>query len=89
MELLLEKGAEVEYNDPHIPSLPPMRKYPHLRRDSRPLSAESLASTDCVLVVTDHSAYDWPWIVDNSPLVVDTRNATRGVSAPPGRVVRA
>ena len=40
MELLLEKGAEVEYNDPHIPSLPPMRRYPHLKRDSRPLSVE-------------------------------------------------
>ena len=89
MDLLLEKGAEVEYNDPHIPSLPPMRRYPHLRRESRPLSAGYLASLDCVLIVTDHSAYDWPWIVGHSPLVVDTRGATRGVPAPPGRVVRA
>ena len=89
MELLLEKGAEVEYNDPHIPSLPPMRRYPHLKRDSRPLSAAGLGSTDCVLIVTDHSAYDWPWIVEHSSLVVDTRNATRGISAPPGRIVRA
>ena len=89
MDLLLEKGAEVEYNDPHIPSLPPMRKYPHLKKESRPLSAEYLASRDCVLIVTDHSAYDWSWIVEHSPLVVDTRNATRGVDAKAGRVVRA
>ena len=89
MDLLLGKGAEVEYNDPHIPRLPPMRKYPHLKRESRPLSVEYLASRDCVLVVTDHSAYDWAWIVANAPLVVDTRNATRGVPAGPGKVVRA
>jgi UDP-N-acetyl-D-glucosamine dehydrogenase len=89
MDLLLEKGAEVEYNDPHIPSLPTMRKYPHLKKESQALSGEYLASRDCVLIVTDHSAYDWPWIVEHAPLVVDTRNATRGVVAEPGKVVRA
>ena len=66
-----------------------MRRYPHLQTDSRPLSAEYLGSRDCVLIVTDHSAYDWPWIVEHSPLVVDTRGATRGVPGPEGRVVRA
>ena len=89
MHLLLEEGAEVEYNDPHIPTLPPMRRYPHLEKQSRPLSGEYLGSRDCVLVVTDHSAYDWPWIVGHSPLVVDTRDATRGVPVAAGRVVRA
>jgi UDP-N-acetyl-D-glucosamine dehydrogenase len=89
MDLLLEKGAEVEYNDPHIPSLPPMRKYPHLKKESRPLSGEYLASRDCVLIVTDHSAYDWSWIVGHAPLVVDTRNATRGVTVGSGKIVRA
>jgi UDP-N-acetyl-D-glucosamine dehydrogenase len=89
MELLLEKGAEVEYNDPHIPSLPTMRRYPDLKRDSRELSAEYLGSRDCVLIVTDHSSYDWPWIVEHSRLVVDTRNATRGLVATVGRIVRA
>ncbi len=48
MDLLLEKGAEVEYNDPHIPSLPPMRKYPHLKKESQTLSGEYLASRDWV-----------------------------------------
>jgi UDP-N-acetyl-D-glucosamine dehydrogenase len=89
MDLLLEKGAEVEYNDPHIPSLPPMRKYPHLKKESQPLSGEYLASRDCVLIVTDHSVYDWPWVVEHAPLVVDTRNATREAAAGSGKVVRA
>ena len=89
MERLLEKGAEVEYSDPHIPSLPSMRRYPHLKRDSRPLSSEYLGSRDCVLIVTDHSSFDWPWIVEHSRLVVDTRNATRGLVATAGRIVRA
>ncbi len=89
MDLLMEKGAEVDYNDPHIPSLPPMRKYPHLKKESRPLTAETLAEADCVLVVTDHSAYDWPWIVEHARLVVDTRNATKGAGGGAGRVVKA
>jgi UDP-N-acetyl-D-glucosamine dehydrogenase len=89
MERLLEKGAEVEYNDPHIPSLPAMRRYPALKRESRELSAEYLGSRDCILIVTDHSSYDWPWIVEHSRLVVDTRNATRGLVVPAGRIIRA
>ncbi len=89
MERLLEKGAEVEYNDPHIPTLPSMRRYPDLKQNSRELSAEYLGSRDCVLVVTDHSSYDWTWIVEHSRLVVDTRNATGGLVVPDGRIVRA
>jgi len=89
MDLLLHKGAAVSYNDPHIPELPAMRHYPHLRMNSRPLTPEYLRSLDCVLIATDHSAYDWPWIVEHSPLVVDTRHATRGVAAHRDRIVRA
>jgi UDP-N-acetyl-D-glucosamine dehydrogenase len=89
MDLLLRKGAEVSYNDPHLPELPAMRRYPHLRMKSRPLTPEYLQSRDCVLIATDHSAYDWPWIVEHSQLVVDTRNATRGVAAHRDRIVRA
>ncbi|MBV9122297.1 MAG: nucleotide sugar dehydrogenase, partial [Planctomycetes bacterium] len=79
MELLLHKGAVVQYNDPLIPRLPPMRHYPQLRMESQSLTPELLQSQDGVLIVTDHSAYDWPWVVEHSPLVIDTRNATRGV----------
>ena len=89
MELLLEKGAEVEYNDPHIPKLPAMRHYPDLRMSSRELTEDYLASRDCVLIVTDHSAYDWGWIARHAPLVIDTRNATRGVADPKAIIIRA
>jgi UDP-N-acetyl-D-glucosamine dehydrogenase len=89
MDLLLAKGADVAYNDPHIPTLPPMRKYPHLRMSSCELTPESLASRDLVLIVTDHSAYDWDFIVEHAALVVDTRNATRGVVGGRGKIVKA
>ena len=89
MDLLLQKGAAVRYNDPHIPVLPPMRRYPHLRMTSADLSAEVLAEQDCVLIVTDHSAYDWNWIAAHAPLIVDTRNATRAVPPPRDHIIRA
>jgi UDP-N-acetyl-D-glucosamine dehydrogenase len=89
MELLLHKGAVVEYNDPHIPTLPSTRHYPHLRMSSQELTAEYLGTRDCVLIVTDHSAYDWNWIAQHSPLIVDTRNATKNVIAPRATIVRA
>jgi UDP-N-acetyl-D-glucosamine dehydrogenase len=82
MDLLLEKGAVVNYNDPHIPVLPTMRHYPHLRMASKELTPEYLATQDCILIATDHTAYNWPWIVEHSPLIVDTRNATKGVTGP-------
>src|SRR5205807_5632693 len=68
MELLLHKGAIVQYNDPHIPHLPPMRRYPKLRMTSQELTPELLQVQDCVLVVTDHSAYQWDWIVEHAML---------------------
>lgn len=89
MELLLRKGAAVKYNDPHIPKLPPTRNYPHLRMESQPLTPEYLASQDAVVIVADHSAYDWASIVEQAKLVIDTRGATRGIAAPPGRVIKA
>jgi UDP-N-acetyl-D-glucosamine dehydrogenase len=89
MELLQKKGAILSYNDPHIPRLPRMRHYGHLDLSSETLTAEYLQSQDCVLIVTDHSAYDWRFIVEHSQLVVDTRNATRGVMTHRDRIVRA
>jgi UDP-N-acetyl-D-glucosamine dehydrogenase len=89
MELLLHKGAVVHYNDPHISVLPPMRHYPHLRMASQELTPEFLESQDCVLIVTDHSAYDWPWIAEHAPLIVDTRNAMKGVANSRATIVRA
>ena len=79
MDMLLKKGADVSYNDPHIPALPKMRRWPHLSMASTPLTAEVLAHQDCVLIATDHTAYDYKWLAENSRLIVDTRNATRVV----------
>jgi UDP-N-acetyl-D-glucosamine dehydrogenase len=89
MDLLLKKGAQVSYNDPHVPRLPRMRHWPHLKMDSTPLSAEVLAGQDCVLVSTDHSAYDWGFVVRHAPLVVDTRNATKAVAEGREKIVKA
>lgn len=90
LDRLRRKGAKVSYNDPHIPVLPRMRHWPQLgAMANTPLSAEYLAAQDCVLIATDHSAYDYDWIVAHSRLVVDTRNATRGIKAGRERVVRA
>jgi UDP-N-acetyl-D-glucosamine dehydrogenase len=77
LELLQKKGAVVQYNDPHIPALPPTRRFPHAELASQPLTTAFLQAQDCVVIVTDHSSYDWPWILENAPLVVDTRNACR------------
>ena len=52
-----------------------------LRMDSQPLTPEFLAEQDCVLIVTDHSRYDYDFIVEHARLVVDTRNATAGCAA--------
>jgi UDP-N-acetyl-D-glucosamine dehydrogenase len=79
MELLQAGGAVLSYNDPHIPTLPSMRHYDVPRLASEPLTPDYLASLDAVLIATDHSAYDWDFIVRYAPLVIDTRNATVNV----------
>jgi UDP-N-acetyl-D-glucosamine dehydrogenase len=89
MELLLARGAVLSYNDPHIPHLPAMRHYHVPALTSKPLTAEVLASQDCVLIATDHSAYDWDFITEHAKLVVDTRNATRGVARHREKIHRA
>jgi UDP-N-acetyl-D-glucosamine dehydrogenase len=88
MELLKQRGAVISYNDPHIPRLPPTRHY-HIPLESSPLTPEFLAAQDCVLIVTDHSAYDYDFIVRHAPLVVDTRNATRSVRGGREKVCKA
>ena len=89
MDLLLKKGAVVSYNDPHIPILPSMRHYPHIQMTSKELTAEYLRSQDCIIIVTDHSAYDWAWVLDHSSLIIDTRNATRNLQGRHTKVVLA
>jgi UDP-N-acetyl-D-glucosamine dehydrogenase len=79
MELLQARGAVVTYNDPHIPKLPKMRHHDLPEMTSQELTPAFLQSQDCVLIATDHTAYDYEFIVQHSPLVLDTRNATRRV----------
>jgi UDP-N-acetyl-D-glucosamine dehydrogenase len=79
IELLKNAGAEVSYNDPYFPKVGRGRKY-DLQMTCAPL--ENLGQYDCVLIVTDHSDYDYDRIVRESRLVVDTRKATRGIDSP-------
>jgi UDP-N-acetyl-D-glucosamine dehydrogenase len=79
IELLKNAGAEVSYNDPYFPVVGRGRKY-DLQMKCAPL--ENLGQYDCVLIVTDHSDYDYERIVRESKLVVDTRKATRGIDSP-------
>jgi UDP-N-acetyl-D-glucosamine dehydrogenase len=79
IQLLRQQGGEVSYNDPHIPRLGGMRHYPEITMASTPLTREALKATDLVILVTDHSTYDYAWIAANAPLIVDTRNAFKGI----------
>jgi len=89
MELLLAGGAALSYNDPHVPRLPKMRHYSMPDMASCPLTAEYLAAQDAVLIATDHSAYDYAFIVEHSRLVIDTRNATKKVVRGREKIVKA
>ncbi|HWZ12781.1 MAG TPA: nucleotide sugar dehydrogenase [Acidobacteriaceae bacterium] len=84
IELLRKRGADVDYNDPFIPTVGRGRQY-DLNMQSADL--DNLGSYDCVLISTDHSDYDYPRIVRESQLVIDTRNATAGLDQT--NVVRA
>jgi UDP-N-acetyl-D-glucosamine dehydrogenase len=76
IELLQAQGAAVSYHDPFFPVLEKSRKY-DLQLRCVPL--HKLDVYDCVLIVTDHSSYDYTGIVREAQLVIDTRNATRGI----------
>ena len=88
IELLEEKGAEVDYNDPYIPQMPHVRKY-HFEMKSIELTPANLKRYDVVLISTDHSSYDYEQIVAHAQMVVDTRNATKRVSQHREKIVKA
>lgn len=75
IELLRQKGADVQYHDPHVPTIHVDDDY-HF--ESCEYSTELLQTAHCVVVVTNHSYYDWQEVLDNSVVVVDTRNALSG-----------
>jgi UDP-N-acetyl-D-glucosamine dehydrogenase len=76
MKLLQEKGAVLSYSDPYIPAI----REEGLALDSLPLTNGYLADADCAVILTDHREFDYPAVVRGAPLVVDTRNALRGVA---------
>ena len=78
IELLQKEGAQVSYHDPYFPFIGKGRKYDLQMKCS---SLDNLGQYDCVLIVTDHSDYDYRRIVQESQLVVDTRNATKGIDS--------
>ena len=78
IELLREQGAEVVYNDPYFPTVGRGRHY-NLNMTCTPLT--HLGDYDCVLIMTDHSDYDYKDIVKQAQLVVDSRNATKGIQS--------
>ena len=79
IELLQKRGALVEYNDPFFPTVGKGRKY---NLNMTCTSLDRISEFDCVVIVTDHTQYDFADIVSRAQLVVDTRNATRGIEAP-------
>jgi UDP-N-acetyl-D-glucosamine dehydrogenase len=78
IELLREKGADVVYHDPYVPSV----RLSHGTATSEPLTDQLLASSDCVVITAAHSSIDWRRVVSLAPAIVDTRNATRGIPDP-------
>jgi len=88
IELLREKGAKVDYNDPYIPRTHKQRDH-DLQLKSKPLTTRMLQSYDAVLIATDHSDYDYNWLVKNAQLVIDTRNATAEVKGSRKNIIKA
>ncbi len=88
IEMLNRRGAKVDYNDPFIPRAQRQREH-DLRMTSKKLDEKMLAAYDCVLIATDHSCYDYDFIVKHARLVVDTRNACAKVKAGRGKIVKA
>jgi UDP-N-acetyl-D-glucosamine dehydrogenase len=84
IELLQKSGARVWYNDPHIKRLPLDRS----RLISVALTSRRIREADCCVIISDHSAYDYQWIVDHAKRVVDTRNATKSVKGHRRKIIK-
>lgn len=80
MKQVVRLGAEISYHDPYVPTLPMTRRN-SMQLDSQELTAEYLRSLDCLIIATDHSCIDYEFVVKHSRLIVDTRNATAGLSS--------
>jgi UDP-N-acetyl-D-glucosamine dehydrogenase len=88
IEKLDELGAQVDYNDPHVPRTHRMRRH-DLKMESVPLTPQTLASYDCVVISTHHSTYNWQEVADHAKLIVDTRNALKNITGCRKHIVAA
>lgn len=88
IEKLAALGAKVDYTDPHVPATHEMRHH-NLQMKSVKLTPSSLQKYDCCVVATNHRAFDWEFIAKHAKLIVDTRNALKGIKTKPGQVVQA
>jgi UDP-N-acetyl-D-glucosamine dehydrogenase len=84
MRLLSEKGAILSYNDPLVPTL----RLGRTTLNSVEASPATIAAHDCVIILTDHSVYDIPSLVEAAKLVIDTRNATKNLHAFKDRIIK-
>ena len=83
-----ERGAVLRFHDPHVAVLPPMRHYTVHAQPAR-LDSQTLRESDFTIIVTHHDGIDWDLVVRHAPLVIDTRNATRGVKEGREKILRA
>jgi len=88
IEILREKGAEVDYNDPYLPKLPPTRKY-NFDLYSVELRKDSIRLYDLIILATDHDDYDYDFIRKNAKLILDTRNAFKIKGLSDGKIYKA
>jgi len=90
IDALRERGADVGFHDPHVPAVPALRKHPHLGGTMcTPLTPDTAAAADLVLICTDHDAVDYELLGRHAALIVDTRNAMRRAGADTSRTVMA
>jgi UDP-N-acetyl-D-glucosamine dehydrogenase len=84
IKLLQERGAEITYHDPYIPDL----HHEGLELQSVDLTADTLRSADCVVIVTDHSVFDYNWVASEASIIVDSRNALKKVASPHAAIIK-
>lgn len=84
IRLLLDRGAIVSYNDPYVPNL----HHDGLPMESVELTTEALRAADCVVIVTDHTAYDYQWIAGEARIIVDSRNALKRVERSDAKIIK-
>ena len=86
MELLTKQGAQVDYNDPYIPFIKPRREYKQFIGE-KSVALENIDQYDIAVILTDHSTYDFEKIVEQSKVVVDTRNACGAIKS--NKIIKA